>query len=191
MSAIIRWIHFIGMNIRIRPGELKLSDIRPLKCRLAIHLIATVKCPAYLETACPSAGILYDKQKSLDKKLAESVISLLSRDENHHEEVMRFLETNFSIDKVAGIWCRLFTDLMEGKENPVVPVKANKTYRLKHWKEANRRLKNFIPFGYKILPSLWYVDDFVWKMKGLLMRKHLVKYLYRRYILKKKIEQYL
>ncbi|MDR1090601.1 MAG: glycosyltransferase family 4 protein [Prevotella sp.] len=154
-------------------------------------LVATVKCPAYLETVCSSAGILYDKQKSPDKKLAESVISLLSRDDNHHEEVMQFLETNFSIDKVSGIWYRLFTDMMEGKENPVVPVKANNTYRLKHWKEANRKLKNFIPFGYKILPSLWYVDDFVWKMKGLFMRKHLIKYLYRRYILKKIIEQYL
>jgi glycosyltransferase involved in cell wall biosynthesis len=146
-------------------------------------LIATIKCPAYLETVCPSAGILYDKQKSPEKKLAESVVALLGRDENHYEDVLRFLEANFSIDKVAGEWYRLFMDMMEGKENPVVPVKANKTYRLKRWKEANRKLKNFIPFGYKILPSLWYVDDFVWKMKGLFMRKQLVIYLYRGYIL--------
>jgi glycosyltransferase involved in cell wall biosynthesis len=154
-------------------------------------LITTVQCPAYMETVCPSAGILYKKQKNPDRKLAESVLSLLSRNENHADEVMRFLETNFSIDKVAGEWHRLFIDTVTNKENPVMPVKANKTYRLKHWKETNRKLKNAIPYGYKIIPSLWYPEDILYKVSGLFRRDHLARYLYRRYILKKRIEQYL
>jgi glycosyltransferase involved in cell wall biosynthesis len=154
-------------------------------------LVATIQCPGHLDTVYQSASILYRKVKYQEKELAESVLSLLNRSENRYDEVMQFLEANFSIDKVADEWHQLFMDMMENKEIPVIPIKANKKYRLKRWKEANRKLKNFIPFGYKILPSLWYVDDFVWKMKGLLMRKHLFKYLYRRYILKKSIEQYL
>jgi glycosyltransferase involved in cell wall biosynthesis len=154
-------------------------------------LVTTIRCPAYLETVCPSIGILYNKGNRLDEKLAESVVSLLSRDENHYEDVMQFLEANFSIDKVADEWHQLFMDMMENKEIPVIPIKANKKYRMKHWKEANRKLKNFIPFGYKIIPSLWYLEDILYKLSGLFKRKHLLKYFYRRYILKRKIEQYL
>jgi glycosyltransferase involved in cell wall biosynthesis len=154
-------------------------------------LVTTIHCPAYLETVCPSAGILYRKGKKQDKILAESVLSLLNRNENQYDEVMRFLEVNFSMNKVTGEWYQLFMDMMENKENPIMPIKANEKYRLKHWKEANRKFKNFIPFGYKIIPSLWYVDDILWKLKGLFKRDKLIKYIYRRYILKRKIEQYL
>jgi glycosyltransferase involved in cell wall biosynthesis len=154
-------------------------------------LVTTIRCPAYMETVCPTTGILYNKEKNLDKKLAESVLSLLKQDDNHYDEMMQFLEANFSVHKVAGEWHQLFMDLTANKENPVIPIRANKTYRLKRWKEANRKLKNAIPFGYKILPSLWYVDDIAWKLKGLFMREHLFRYLYRRYILKRRIEQYI
>jgi glycosyltransferase involved in cell wall biosynthesis len=172
-------------------GKTEICPYSSIDAQLYGSLVATIEHPAYLETICPSGCLLYKKQKNIDKALADAVISLLSKNENRHAKVMDYITSNFSIDKVAEEWYHLFTDIMMDKEVPVFPIKTNTYMNLKRWKEANRKLKNFIPFGYKILPSLWYVDDFVWKMKGLLMRRHLVKYLYRRYILKKSIEQYL
>lgn len=154
-------------------------------------LVTTIQCPGYLDTVCRSTGILYPRSKHQEKKLAEAVLSLLNRTENRYDEVMQFLESNFSIDKITGEWHQLLTDIMGNKENPVIPIKANKKYRLKHWKEANRKFKNFIPFGYKIIPSLVYMEDILYKLNGLFKRNHLLRYMYRRYILKKQIEQYL
>jgi glycosyltransferase involved in cell wall biosynthesis len=146
--------------------------------------VTTIKCPAYLETVSPSGGILYDNQKRLDRILAESVISLLGKNEHPYDEVMDFMESNFAIDKVAAEWYQLFLDIISGKPQEVTPIRANRNYRLKRWKEINRRIKNVIPFGYKLLPSLWYIEDVSWKLKGLLKRDQILKHLFHQYILK-------
>lgn len=172
-------------------GKTEICPYSSIDAQIYGSLVATIKHPAYLETICPSTCMLYKKQKNLDKALADAVITLLGKNENHHAEAMDYIISNFSVDKIAKEWDHLFMDIMMDKDVPAFPVKTNTYTHLKRWKEANRKIKNFIPFGYKILPSLWYADDLLWKMSGLLKRKQLLKYLYRRYILKKLIEQYL
>jgi glycosyltransferase involved in cell wall biosynthesis len=148
-------------------------------------LVTTINCPAYLETVSPSAGILYRNQKRLDKVLADSIILLLGKNENHYEKTIEFLESNFSITKITEEWHQLFIEMMAGRKNRIVPIRANKNYRLKRWKEINRKVRNFIPFGYTILPPLWfYVDDIIWKLKDLLKRDHVIRHLIRKYILR-------
>ncbi|GHT31158.1 hypothetical protein AGMMS49574_12440 [Bacteroidia bacterium] len=147
-------------------------------------LVTTIKCPAYLETICPTTSILYKNQKRLHKVLAESVVTLLGRNDNHYEEVMNFIDSNFSIDLKAQEWYQLFTDIISNKEQPVTPIRANKKYRLKNWKEANRKIKNIIPFGYKLIPSLWHFEDKLWKFNTLLKRDHIMKHLLHKYILR-------
>jgi glycosyltransferase involved in cell wall biosynthesis len=165
-------------------GKTEICPYSAIDLQIYGSLVATIKCSAYLETVCPSASILYKNQKRLDKVLADSIIALLGQKDYRCEEVMGFLESNFSIDKVAMRWYQLFMDIIANKENPVVPIKANKNYRLKNWKETNRKIKNLIPCGYTIFPSLWYFDDFLWKLNTLLKRDHIMKHILHKYILR-------
>jgi glycosyltransferase involved in cell wall biosynthesis len=145
--------------------------------------VTTVKCSAYIETISPKSGILYDNQKNLDKVLATSVVSLLGENEHQYRNVIDFLDDNFAVDKVAAAWNQLFLDIVDGKKQKVAPLNANKSYRLKKWKELNRKLKNTVPFGYKFIPSLWHLDDVLWKLGVLLKRDHIVKHVWHKYIL--------
>jgi glycosyltransferase involved in cell wall biosynthesis len=144
-------------------------------------LVTTIKCPAYLETVHPLSGILYEDEK----ELAKSVIFLLNRDENHYTEAIDFIDSNFSIDKIAEEWHQLFLEVINDKPYLIAPIRANKNYRLKQWKEINRKIKNFLPFGYAILPSIYFFEDLFLKLKGLLKREHLIKYIFYKYIYKK------
>jgi glycosyltransferase involved in cell wall biosynthesis len=147
-------------------------------------LVTTVKCPGYLETVAPHGGILYDNQKKLDKVLAQTIVTLLEKDENNYDETLKFLELNFDSHIVAAQWNQLFMDIVNEKIQVPLPIQRNANFRMKKWKEINRKIKNRIPFGYKILPSLWYLDDVLWKLGVLLKRDHILKHLWYKYVLK-------
>lgn len=97
-----------------------------------------------------------------------------------HIWVRRFAKTSYT----AGTLCEMPPKL-------VTPIRANKNYRLKNWKEANRKIKNIIPFGYKLIPSLWHFEDKLWKLNTLLKRDHIMKHLLHKYILRDSTNQLL
>jgi hypothetical protein len=123
--------------------------------------------------------------------LAESVVTLLGRSDNHYEEVMNFIDSNFSIDLKAQEWYQLFTDIISNKEQPVTPIRANKYYRFKNLKEINRKIRTTIPNGYKLIPSLWHFEDKLWKLNTLLKRDHIMKHILHKYILRDSTNQFL
>jgi glycosyltransferase involved in cell wall biosynthesis len=143
-------------------------------------LVTTIKCPGYLETVCRASGILYDNEK----QLASSVIALLGKDENHYQTTIGFIASNFSIDKIDKQWRQLFGEVITNKANSILPIRANTHYGLKRWKEINRKIKNILPLGYQILPSIWFFEEFFQNLAGLLKRKQIIKHILRKYVLK-------
>lgn len=141
-------------------------------------LVATVEHHAYLDTICPTTGLLFKRQRHAHRALAEAIVTLLGRDDNRYEETMAYLEANFAIDKVADKWHELLKEVSSGEPNRILPVQANGAYRMKNWKECNRRLKRRLPW----LPSLFKMEEMLYNLGGMLKREHLLRHLYLKFI---------
>jgi hypothetical protein len=153
-------------------------------CQVAIEMqafgaiVTTVEWFAYLDTICPTTGLLFKRQRHAHRALAEAIVTLLGRDDNRYEETMAYLEANFAIDKVADKWHELLKEVSSGEPNRILPVQANGAYRMKNWKECNRRLKRRLPW----LPSLFKMEEMLYNLGGMLKREHLLRHLYLKFI---------
>jgi glycosyltransferase involved in cell wall biosynthesis len=136
-------------------------------------LIATIKCPAYVETVCPDSGILYRNEKDL----AKTVITLLNRPNNNYPETIDYIRSHFGLEKIANEWYQLLLGTLQQEQKPII-------LKWGQCAEWNRKIKNALPGGYKLLPSVytcWYLCQ---QFKGLLKRKNIIRRLIRKYILK-------
>ncbi|MDR0687532.1 MAG: glycosyltransferase family 4 protein [Prevotellaceae bacterium] len=135
-------------------------------------LIATIKCPAYAETVYSGAGILYRNEKDL----AGAVITLLNRDNNNYQETMNYISSHFALEKVADEWRQLFLGTLQPSRKPA-------KIKWGQYAELNRKIKNFIPYGYKLLPSIYtFWDLYQQQFKSLIKRKGIIRYLFRKFV---------
>jgi hypothetical protein len=137
--------------------------------------IATIKCPAYVETVYPGSGILYRNEKDL----AKTVITLLNRRNNNYPETIEYIRSHFGFEKIANEWHQLLSGTLQQEQKAIIL----------NWgqcAEWNRKIKNAIPWGYKLLPSVYtFWDLYQQQFKSLIKRKNIIRHLIRKFILKK------
>lgn len=107
-------------------------------------LVATKKCPGYLDTVHDSDAILYDRTS----RLADSVIRLLRRQRHDSNDGIKYINENFNANVITERWITLFEDVYVGKSS--LEVKFSSQLFLTKCKFINRKLKHYMPF----LPSL-------------------------------------
>jgi hypothetical protein len=111
-------------------------------------LIATIRCPAYVETVYSGAGILYRNEKDL----AKAVITLLNRPNNNYPETIDYIRSHFGLEKIANEWHQLLSGSLQQEQKAIV-------LKWGLFAEWNRKIKNVLPFGYTLLPSVYTCWD--------------------------------
>jgi glycosyltransferase involved in cell wall biosynthesis len=136
-------------------------------------LIATIKCPAYVETVYSGSGILYRNEKDL----AKTVITLLNRQNNNYSETIDYIHSHFGFEKIANEWYQLLAGTLQQEHRTIV-------LKWGQCAEWNRKIKNALPLGYKLLPSVYSCWDLCQQFKSLLKRKNIILHLFRKYLLR-------
>ena len=150
---------------RTRVGVPNPSGVSETFCITALEmqamgaLVTTINYGGLKNTVFHS-GILYDNPK----ELTESIVTLLKRNENQIEDFYKFMEENFSFDKIVKDWNFLFNHLSD-KAVPFLP-NGNNDF-LSRLKELNRKIKRIIPFGYYILPTIDFYRSIIHRLNVL------------------------
>lgn len=120
-----------------------------VEAELAGCLVATKKCPGYLDTVLGEDNILYENVRDL----ADSVIGLLKMQRYDSTSVRQMLADKFSNDSIISAWEELFDEI----ENGLYPKHGNLNSELilSRRKIANRKLQKILP----ILPSLMFWEQ--------------------------------
>lgn len=173
-GKIIPSVHFLGvLGIekneilkRTRVGVPNPSGVSETFCITALEmqamgaLVTTINYGGLKNTVFHT-GILYNTPK----ELANSIITLFRRKENQIQEFYRFLEENFSFERITNDWIDFINHLNDSS----VPFLPNENSDcISKLKELNRRIKNNLPFGYAILPTI----DFY---QSILRHLHIIK----------------
>ena len=112
-------------------------------------LITTKKCAGYLDTVA-NTGILYNDENCL----AQNIITLLKKESNQYNKTFNFLRNNFSFEVVVKDWC-LFLDSVMNNKGRIHPLSnENLDFEHKRLKDILRKIKNKIPGGYLLFPSV-------------------------------------
>lgn len=154
-GSILPSVHFMGkmgadkfdILLRTKVGVPNPSGITETFCLSAVEMqasgarVATINYPGFMDTV--KNGILYSRRN----QLAESVISLLLRDDTVYDDAIAFFETNFSYEAVISRW----ESLLIGKgDNELFTSIPNLSYRLKWVKELRRIVSHILPLCYKL-----------------------------------------
>lgn len=173
-GKIIPSVHFWGvLGIekneilkRTRVGVPNPSGVSETFCITALEmqamgaLVTTINYGGLKNTVFHT-GILYNTPK----ELANSIITLFRRKENQIQEFYRFLEENFSFERITNDWIDFINHLNDSS----VPFLPNENSDcISKLKDLNRRIKNNLPFGYAILPTI----DFY---QSILRHLHIIK----------------
>lgn len=173
-GKIIPSVHFWGvLGIekneilkRTRVGVPNPSGVSETFCITALEmqamgaLITTINYGGLKNTVFHT-GILYNTPK----ELANSIITLFRRKENQIQEFYKFMEENFSFERITKVWISFLNHLNDSS----VPFLPNENSDcISKLKELNRRIKNNLPFGYAILPTI----DFY---QSILRHLHIIK----------------
>lgn len=173
-GKIIPSVHFWGvLGIekneilkRTRVGVPNPSGVSETFCITALEmqamgaLVTTINYGGLKNTVFYT-GILYNTPK----ELADSIIMLLRRKENQIQEFYKFMEENFSFERITKDWIDFINHLNDSS----VPFLPNENSDcISKLKELNRRIKKNLPFGYTILPTI----DFY---QSILRHLHIIK----------------
>lgn len=131
-----------------------------IEMQLAGCMVATIKCPGYVDTVYIDNGILYNKTG----QLASSIIQLLKKTDHDPKPGINFIQHSFSPDNIIGLWIKLFEDVYNNINEIHSP--AGSILKLTKWKLVNRKLQVFVPF----LPSLMLYES-VWRVVKYLFLK--------------------
>lgn len=162
-NQILKSVHFLGimgkekMEILFKtkvgiPNPSGVSETfgyTAVEMQLHGCLITTKKCAGYIDTVAPT-GILFDNEKELPK----NIVKLLKQEDNNLTETIFLLNKKFSFNVILPKWEQLFYNIQNGKGRLHPISKNNLMYELKWLKEVNRRIKNVLPFGYFLLPTV-------------------------------------
>lgn len=123
-------------------------------------IIATKRCPGYLDTAFENA-ILYKHPR----KLAKSIITLLKRENNNYSNMIDFIEKKFSLEYIILEWEELLQKKIWTNERLHPLSLINPAFEMKWLKEMLRKIKKNFSFGYILIPSYLYVRRFLVKLQ--------------------------
>lgn len=164
-GGILPSVHFCGLmgsekveilrNARVGvpnpTGHGETFCIAGVEMQLAGCLVTSKRCPGYLDTFNPDVSMLYDSTEDL----AKIVIQLLNRKENHDVfNVINNISIKFDLDKIANEWESLFLQHLPYDTKIHAFVKTNMDYRLKWLKLINKKVKDILPLGYIIFPTV-------------------------------------
>lgn len=122
--------------------------------------IVTKRYVGFLDTVPSYAGVLYDDVTNL----ADMVVSELKKDDNDgYSDTYQYIIANFSIDIILRQWISLFYELKSSNFVNSYKKTKNRDYNNKNIREINRRVKEFLPFGY-YLPT---IDTYKYILKRL------------------------
>ena len=110
-------------------------------------LVTTLNYGGFKNTVFKT-GILYN---STDE-LADSIIKLLEEKDNKIEEFYRFMDDNFSFEKITNDWIRMLDNI--NNDIITIPTICKESDRITKLKEINRKIKEKLPFGYILLPTI-------------------------------------
>lgn len=107
------------------------------------------------------------KKKYLYKnelQLGDYVCNLLRHKNYQEESALDFIKKEFSINNIAIKWNELFFNI----ENNIMPeiFDIKNKDRMFLLIDINRKIKSYIPFGFKILPSLLFYNELLNKIKN-------------------------
>ncbi len=153
-------------------GNTETFGFTAVELQMSGAVIATQKCPGYLDTVVTPPSVLYETPG----RLAESVVRLLNDKTTVTEGVLEHIERKFSLDHIYKDWERLLGHAiprgvpLRGRE-----IKANPDYRHKRLKESLRKIKGAVPFGYRTIPSVatakgsvrHWLERFILKRQGI------------------------
>jgi glycosyltransferase involved in cell wall biosynthesis len=162
-SKILPSVHFMGIM-----GKEK-NDLL-LKCKVGVPnpsgegetfgytaiemqamgcIVTTMRCPGYLDTVYKT-GILYRSTLLL----ANNIIRLLQKKDNHYQQVYNFIKDNFDINLIVSQWETLFENCTKKEIIPLHDMNQliNPNYRCKKLKEVIRQLKIKMPLLQHLLP---------------------------------------
>lgn len=142
-------------------GSSETFGIVTVEMQLAGTLIATKRCPGFLDTVVNPQSVLYDSSRLL----AKSIVKLLNRHNETYEETCGIIKEKFLLDKVADEWERLFSECIPNNtylhdRNKLV----NPFFACKWLRELNRRFKDLI-HGYSVFPSIMFCESVLYKLK--------------------------
>lgn len=168
-NQIIPSVHFLGVlgeekfnilnNAKVAvPNPSGLTETfgyTAVEAELSGCLIATKKCPGYLDTVVGKENILYDDVDDL----ADSVIKLLNMQHYDSATVREELFIKFSNDSIISSWEKLFDEIEnEGRvKHDTIDSSLSSSRR----KIINRKLQKIIP----CLPSLLFWEQSFNKIK--------------------------
>ncbi|MEE9369572.1 MAG: glycosyltransferase family 4 protein [Pontiella sp.] len=131
-------------------GDTETFGIVAVEMQIAGCLVATKRCPGFMDTVCDS-GILYDDVN----ELSSAVIDLLRRKDNSYEAMLSEIERKFSYDEVIAQWVELFDSVFRGKPFIPDPQVINSRFQKKWVREINRRVRKVLP----ITPPLCLMEE--------------------------------
>ena len=131
-------------------GNTETFGIVAVEMQLAGCLVATKRCPGFLDTVCET-GILYDNTS----ELRSAVVELLRREENSYESMLSEIEKKFSYDQVIAQWVELLDTVCSGMPFTPDTQVVNPRFRKKWLREFNRRFRKFLP----ITPPICVLEE--------------------------------
>ena len=122
-----------------------------VEMQLAGCLLTAAKYSAYLDTFNPKFSILSNGPSSL----ADNIVRLLMKEDMPDmSEEIDFIEEKFSLNKIYKEWERLLSLTMWKNERLHDDPYRNLMFKWKWLKLVNKAVKDVLPGGYRLLPSM-------------------------------------
>lgn len=130
-----------------------------VEMQLAGCLVATQKCPGFLDTVVSKQAILYDDPS----RLANSIIKLLKERNITQEDTLCQIENKFSLTKICSQWEKLILECIPNDTYLHDRKKiVNKDFAFKRVREFNRLFSRWLPFR---LPSVLFCEFLLFRLK--------------------------
>lgn len=133
--------------------------------------IVSKKYVGLIDTVPDVIGRLFKNEDEFKNML----ISELNNDSETTEDSWKYCDKMFSFQTITNQWISFLKGLASNEKYipDIKPVNSN--YNLKYLREFNRRIKRFIPFGYK-LPSLDYYISVICQILKIRSNTPIIKY---------------
>ncbi len=142
-------------------GKTETYGFVAVEMQMAGCLIATMKCPGFLDTVVCKQSILYGSPA----KLARSIVLLLSKKNDTFHQTIHDIDLKFNLTKIGAEWEKLLTECIPyGQYLHDHNKLENANYAFKWLREINRKIKGIIPGG-ETLPSLLFYEYALFKLK--------------------------
>ena len=142
------------------PGGYETFCISALEMQLYGSLVTTIQKGGFIDTVYNRDHLYHSTNQ-----LTSYIVKLLNETDNDYNKFLLFFDKNFSFKEICKQWNTLFDNIENGLpyiKTEYKPAYPNKWY---YFSKCNKVLKDFIPLGYKILPSTLFIKTVIKKLK--------------------------